>query len=63
MQAPVVVMSRVFRYSTRFMAVVSNVDIDTQSGDRQVGRKAQLSNITAAKTYVTLYLPVDSHRH
>jgi T-complex protein 1 subunit gamma len=25
---------------------------DTQSGDRQVGRKAQLSNITAAKTYV-----------
>jgi T-complex protein 1 subunit gamma len=25
---------------------------DTQAGDRQVGRKAQLSNITAAKTYV-----------
>ena len=25
---------------------------DTQNGDRQVGRKAQLSNITAAKTYV-----------
>lgn len=25
---------------------------DTQSGDRQVGRKAQLSNITAAKTCV-----------
>jgi hypothetical protein len=23
---------------------------DTQSGDRQTGRKAQLSNITAAKT-------------
>lgn len=25
--------------------------LDTQAGDRQVGRKAQLSNITAAKTY------------
>ena len=28
------------------------ITIDTQSGERQVGRKAQLSNITAAKTYV-----------
>ena len=28
--------------------------IDTQSGDRQTGRKAQMSNITAAKTYVAL---------
>ena len=27
---------------------------DAQAGDRQVGRKAQLSNITAAKTYVSL---------
>lgn len=26
--------------------------IDTQNGDRQTGRKAQLSNITAAKTCV-----------
>lgn len=25
--------------------------IDTNAGDRQVGRRAQLSNITAAKTY------------
>lgn len=31
----------------------SNVDcLDTNAGDRQVGRKAQLSNIAAAKTYV-----------
>lgn len=29
-----------------------NKPADTQSGDRQTGRKAQLSNITAAKTYV-----------
>jgi hypothetical protein len=29
----------------------SNGILDTQSGDRQVGRKAQISNITAAKTY------------
>lgn len=29
------------------------VMLDAQSGQRQVGRKAQLSNITAAKTYVT----------
>lgn len=28
--------------------------IDTNAGDRQVGRKAQLSNIAAAKTYVCL---------
>jgi hypothetical protein len=27
-----------------------NILADTQSGDRQTGRKAQLSNITAAKT-------------
>jgi hypothetical protein len=26
---------------------------DTNAGDRQVGRRAQLSNITAAKTYAT----------
>ena len=29
------------------------VVMNTQSGDRQVGRKAQLSNITAAKTYAS----------
>ena len=31
--------------------------LDTQAGDRQVGRKAQLSNITAAKTYVWDMIP------
>ena len=29
--------------------------INTQNGERQVGRKAQISNITAAKTYGLLF--------
>lgn len=29
--------------------------MNTNSGERQVGRKAQLSNIAAAKTYVQFY--------
>jgi hypothetical protein len=29
----------------------NNYGIDTGSGERQTGRKAQLSNIAAAKTY------------
>lgn len=45
---------------------VSNLSLqdpaDTQAGDRQVGRKAQLSNITAAKTCVKFlfYSALDS---
>lgn len=51
MQAPVVVMSLSFH---RLFAQLLTITLktDTQAGDRQVGRKAQLSNITAAKTYV-----------
>lgn len=30
---------------------IANPSTDTNAGDRQVGRRAQLSNITAAKTY------------
>ena len=51
MQAPVIVMSQ----SQSFLIDVRKlISLDTQSGDRQFGRKAQLSNITAAKTCDTL---------
>lgn len=33
------------------LLLLANSPIDTNAGDRQVGRRAQLSNITAAKTY------------
>jgi hypothetical protein len=58
MQAPVLVMSRsrTTAASNRALKLILcpyNTDrflADTQSGERQTGRKAQLSNITAAKT-------------
>lgn len=54
MQAPVLVMSayfQIFLYlAFQNVTADSLILIDTQSGDRQTGRKAQLSNITAAKT-------------
>ena len=51
MQAPVVVMSKTLHY-VRALELVANRKTDTQTpgGERQFGRKAQLSNITAAKT-------------
>lgn len=64
MQAPVLVMSMRARPSFPqagwmvMMAIHRQTTFadfsfaDTNSGDRQVGRKAQMSNIAAAKTYV-----------
>jgi hypothetical protein len=59
MQAPVLVMSMSkynsclhssFESSYFYLYDTNKFLADTQSGDRQTGRKAQLSNITAAKT-------------
>lgn len=57
MQAPVVVMSKStarrlgssIKLATP-LYITDQISADTQNGDRQVGRKAQMSNITAAKT-------------
>lgn len=52
MQAPVVVMSTLPLIPVnRLYWLLLTRRIDTNAGDRQVGRRAQLSNITAAKTY------------
>lgn len=55
MQAPVVVMSR-HTLHTCWRPCDWPSQIDTGSGERQVGRKAQISNITAAKTWVTVFI-------
>lgn len=50
MQAPVVVMST-FRHCLELRQPTNTLtDTQTPGGERQFGRKAQLSNITAAKT-------------
>lgn len=45
--------------------ISTNIVLDTGQGERQVGRKAQISNITAAKTYAAIYNstqgPLTSH--
>lgn len=51
MQAPVVVMSECIYFLNQTSLRVLIQKPDTNAGDRQVGRKAQLSNIAAAKTY------------
>jgi hypothetical protein len=57
MQAPVIVMSRFGHIKDRERILEdSNSLTDTGQGDRQVGRKAQISNITAAKTYAPIPL-------
>ena len=47
MQAPVIVMSM---FELLILAICVLTWLDTAAGDRQVGKKAQISNITAAKT-------------
>jgi hypothetical protein len=58
MQAPVLVMSTSNLLLPRSCSLLfehrladTSSFADTQSGERQTGRKAQLSNIAAAKTY------------
>ena len=54
MQAPVVVMSMFLPSHGSLDRVLTGVRLqDTSAGDRQIGRRAQLSNISAAKTYAS----------